>query len=118
MKPRSAGNQALATLRGHIAELEAELAAERSRSASQQAEFEREREQLVTERGELRATLAALRAMNGGAPSGAALATRILAVRRTPVLVPISAFRPRRRRNSRCRAPPPAPGPVAHGHCG
>jgi hypothetical protein len=66
MKPRSAGNQALATLRGHIAELEAELAAERSRSANQRAEFEREREQQVTELEELRATLVALRAVNGG----------------------------------------------------
>src|SRR6516162_496322 len=49
--PRSAGNQALAVLRGRIAELETELGAERSRSASHRADYERERErgdQLVT----------------------------------------------------------------------
>ena len=62
MNTRSAGNQALAALRGYIAELEAE----RSRSANHRAEFEREREQQVTELEELRATLVALRAVNGG----------------------------------------------------
>jgi hypothetical protein len=61
MKPRSAGNQALAALRGRVTELEAELAAERSRSASHRADFERERDRLVTELEGLRATLAALR---------------------------------------------------------
>jgi predicted nucleic acid-binding Zn-ribbon protein len=68
MNPRSAGNQALAALRGHIAELETELAAERSRSANQQADFEQERERLVTELEELRNTLLALRAEMAARP--------------------------------------------------
>ena len=62
--PRSAGNQALAELRGRITELEAELAAERSRSASHRADFERERERgdrLATEITALRASLTAWR---------------------------------------------------------
>jgi primosomal protein N'' len=61
---RSAGNQALAELRGRITELETELAAERQRSAKHRADLERERargDQLATEIAELRATLAALR---------------------------------------------------------
>ena len=61
---RSAGNQALAELRGRITELETELAAERQRSANHRADLERERacgDQLATEIAELRATLAALR---------------------------------------------------------
>ena len=49
--PRSAGTQALAALRGRITELEAELAAERSR----RADIERERDRLMTEIAALRA---------------------------------------------------------------
>jgi hypothetical protein len=41
--PRLAGNQALAVLRGQIAELETELVAERQRSANHRADFERKR---------------------------------------------------------------------------
>ena len=57
MPPRSAGTQALAELRGRIAELEAELAAERSR----RADIERERDRLMTEIAALRAELTARR---------------------------------------------------------